>query len=90
VFTGSVIILAIAWCTAPWVGVGSNVQALAVGALWLGLMLGFDLAIGRLVFRFPWARILHEFDPTKGGFLGFGMLVLLSAPFASAKARGLI
>lgn len=89
VATGSLIILAIAWLTVPWIGVASASQALAVGGLWLVGMLAVDVGFGRYVFHFPWSRILREFDPRQGGFLGFGMLVLLAAPLAVAWLRGL-
>jgi len=88
--TGSVIILTIAWATAPWIGVRSVQDALGVGALWLVLMLGFDLGLGRLVFHFPWQRLIDEFNPRKGGLLAFGMLVLACAPLAVAIGRGMI
>ncbi len=90
VFTGSVLILVIAWLTVPWLGVGTGGEALAVGMLWMLLMLGFEFAIGRLVFHFPWPRILREFDPTQGGFLVLGMLVLLFAPLLVATLRGIL
>jgi hypothetical protein len=32
--------------------------------------LAFDIAFGRLYFRFPWHRIAADFDPRKGGLLG--------------------
>jgi hypothetical protein len=69
VFTGSTIILAIAWFTAPWVGAGSMIQLLGVGFVWLVLMLAFDLAFGRLVFRASWNRIAADFDVRRGGLL---------------------
>jgi hypothetical protein len=90
VLTGSVLILVIAWLTVPWLDVGTGGGALAVGLLWMLLMLGFDIAIGRLAFHFPWPRIFKEFDPTQGGFLGLGMLVLLFAPLIVATLRGLL
>lgn len=89
VFTGSVIILGIGWFLVPWVGPASLGQALAVGALWVGLMLAFDLGLGRFAFRLPWTRLAADFDLRKGGFLGLGMLVLLWTPGIVGQVRGL-
>ena len=50
VFTGSALILAIAWPAAPWLGASNTGQALAVGILWLVLMLALEVAFARLVF----------------------------------------
>jgi hypothetical protein len=90
VFTGSAIILVIAWFTVPWIGAFSTSQLLGIGVLWLLLMLAFEIAFGRLVFRVSWQRIAADFDFSKGGLLSIGMAVLLFAPLLVAKLRGLI
>jgi hypothetical protein len=88
VFTGSVIILGIAWFTVPWLGVSTTGQLLGVGFLWLTLMLALEVAFGRLVFRASWQRMVADFDFRKGGLLAIGMVVLLVAPLLVAKLRG--
>lgn len=88
VFTGSLLILLIAWVTAPWLAAPSAAASWAVGAAWLGLMLGFEVWVGRGLFHASWARILADFDLRRGGFLGFGMLVLAAAPWLAGVARG--
>ena len=90
VFTGSGIILAIAWFTVPWLGASTTGQFLGVGFLWLALMLAFEVAFGRLVFRASWQRIAADFDFRKGGLLSIGMTMLLIAPLLMAKLRGLV
>lgn len=87
VFTGSLIILCIGWFAVPWIAPASRGDCIAIGALWLGLMLAFDVAIGRLAFRVPWSRIAADFNPVKGGLLGFGMLVLFATPMIVASVR---
>jgi hypothetical protein len=80
VFTGTLIILIIAWFTVPWIGPESTMDSLVVGGVWLVTMLLFDIGLGRLYFHFSWKRILGDFDITKGGFLGLGMIVMFLAP----------
>lgn len=89
VFTGSLLILLIAWLTAPWLGAPTTAAAWAVGAAWLGLMLAFEVWVGRVLFHAPWPRILADFDLRRGGWLGFGMLALAAAPWLAGAARGL-
>jgi hypothetical protein len=62
-------------------------RAVAVWLLWLLLMLGFELAIGRAR-GFAWARIAAEFDPRQGGFMLVGLLLMLLAPMLGAWLRG--
>ena len=90
VFSGSALILLIAWLTAPWLRMATVVDALTIGLLWLGLMLGLEVAFGRLVFRASWRRLAADFDFRQGGLLSLGMLVLLLAPLLAAKGRGLL
>jgi hypothetical protein len=89
IISGSAIILVITWLALPWIGIHTPRQAVATGALWTLLMLAFDVAFGRFVFRASWQRILADFDLRKGGFLGLGMAVLLLAPLAVGHLRGL-
>ena len=90
VFSGSGLLLVIAWFGVPWIGADTGLRLLGVGSLWLALMLAFDFAFGRLVFRVPWDRIMSDFDLRRGGLLGIGMLILFAAPLLVAKLRGLI
>jgi len=68
VVTGSILILAIAWLTLPWLGATTQLELLGVGLLWMLLMLALDVAFGRWVFRFSWQRIARDFDPRQGGW----------------------
>lgn len=90
VFTGSGIIVVIAYLSAPWLGAFSAGQLLGIGLLWLLLMLAFEIALGRLVFHASWPRIAADFDIRQGGLLAIGMAVLFLAPWIAAKLRGLI
>ncbi len=90
VLSGSAIILVIGWFMVPWIGLGSVRQSLAVGAMWVILMLAFDFGLGRLYFRLSWQRLTADFDLRKGGFLGLGMTVLFLTPLIIGKIRGLL
>jgi hypothetical protein len=89
VFSGTAIILLIGWFAVPWIGPSTPEECLLVGSLWLGLMVVFDVGIGRLYFRLSWSRIAADFDVRQGGLLGFGMAALFFTPLAVVKLRGL-
>ncbi len=88
VFTGSGIILVIAWFSEPWLGASTTGQLVGVGSLWLMLMLAFEVAFGRLVLRTSWQRLAADFDFRQGGLLSIGMLVLLIAPLLVGRLPG--
>lgn len=85
--TGSLLILGITWLTLPWLAAPTHAARIGVGAIWLCLMLALDLYFGRVVFRAPWTRIAADFNPARGGLLGFGMLVLFLAPLLLGPLR---
>lgn len=85
--TGCVFILLIARATSPWLAATTRRDQWAVGALWLVLMLAFELAVGRLVADVSWERLAADYDLRHGGLLGLGMLWLLCAPRLAATIR---
>lgn len=77
---GSLLIGLIAWFSRAWLQAGSARAQWAVGALWLVLMLGFELAVGRLLAGLSWQRLAADYNLAQGGLLGLGMAWLLCAP----------
>jgi hypothetical protein len=89
VAVGSALILLVTWLTVRWIAPRNPRQWRGVGFLWVTLMIGAEVVVGRFAFGYPWARIAEDFDPTRGGFLALGLLVLYLAPGWMARLRGL-
>ena len=87
VFTGSLLILAIATASVRWIGAESRGQLLAIGGAWLVLTLAFEVVAGRWIAGYSWDRVAADFDPSRGGLLLFGMIVLALAPLIAARIR---
>ena len=87
VVVAQAIIFGVASLAARWLRAPGPRRKLAVGAIWTTLMVAFDVAVGR-AFGLPWERILADFDPRQGGFLGLAMLPILVAPWLAARWRG--
>jgi len=87
VLAGSVIILVIAVLCIRWISARSLRQQLGVGLLWLVLIVNFEFSLG-VMLDYPVARILQDYDPTQGGYMGFGLLFVLLAPLLAARLRG--
>jgi hypothetical protein len=90
VFTGSGLILIIAWALVPWINPGTVGQCYWIGLLWFVSMLAFEIGFGRFVFRASWKRLLSDFDFRQGGLLSIGMAILFFAPLIAAKIHGLV
>ena len=89
VLTGSVLIVLVFVFTLRRLGAQPARRWWEIGLLWLTLMLAFEIGLGRVA-GMSWDRIASDFDPRAGGFLGFGMLVILVAPRVLAERLGLI
>jgi len=83
---GSALVLAVAWATSPWLDARTRRPQLLAGALWLLLILGLELGVGRAR-GFGWERIAAEFDPRQGGLMLFGLLLMGLAPMLGARWR---
>lgn len=86
VVSGALLILLITWATRRWLQLRTPAQQLQAGALWLLLMLLFEFGLGTLL-GYPSERLLADYDPRAGGYLGLGMLVLLLAPWLVGRHR---
>ena len=84
---GCVLIGLIAWFGSPWLNAVSRRAQWAVGVLWLTLMMGFEVAFGRLLANASWQQLAADYNLAQGGLLGLGMLWLLCAPRLAAVVR---
>jgi hypothetical protein len=83
VFTGSLIILAIAVFFRNWLPVIERSAAALTGFFWVALTVAFEVILGRLVMGLSWERILEDYDVLNGGLMVLGLLVMMAAPFAA-------
>ena len=88
VFTGSLIILIFALVFVRRIGASGTTGLLAVGVLWLGLTLSFEVLFGRFVVGVSWERLAADYNLLEGGLLPIGMLILMLSPLIAARLRG--
>ncbi len=86
VLSGALLIFLIACATVRWIGAERLRQQLQVGLLWAVLMLAFECALG-MALGYPRERLLADYRPDQGGYMGFGLLFLLLAPALAARLR---
>ena len=90
VFSGSIVFFAIALAFVRWIGATRASQLLEVGALWLVLTAVFEVSFGRFVLGYSWERIRSDYDPSEGGLLPIGLLLLALSPYVAGKLRGTV
>jgi hypothetical protein len=87
VFSGSAIILVIAYFTIRWIGAKQRSELLIVGFLWLLLTVAFEVLFGRLVMGLGWERFGSDYNLLQGGLMPVGLLVLSLSPMIAARIR---
>lgn len=86
VFSGSLLVLLIAYLTIDWIAAQGKRRLLRIGLGWLVLMVLFEVAMGR-AFGLSRERIFSDYMPWKGGFMIAGLLVLALSPLIAARLR---
>jgi len=86
VLMGVVMIFAITWVFLDWIRVRTARGALAVGAVWVALTVGFELALGRLT-GIGWDRIAADYDLPNGGLMPLGLLAMGLTPWAVRQLK---
>jgi hypothetical protein len=87
VFTGSLLIFGVTLLFINWTAARTTLQLLMVGTIWVLLTILFEITLGRLVLDLSWDRITEDYDITRGGFLGFGLLFMAVSPLLAATFR---
>jgi len=90
VFTGSLIIFAIAYFTVRWIGAKRMWQLISVGLMWMVFTVIFEISFGIFVMHFSHERILSDFNILRGGFLSLGIIFMAIAPLMAAKIRKIL
>lgn len=88
-FTGMALIFLIAYLFIRWIRAENAKQLFAVGLMWAILTLLFEFGLGNFVLNYSRERMLEDYDVSRGGLMGFGIVFMIFAPVLAAKLRGL-
>ncbi len=88
VFTGSILIVVVAYLLVPWLHTTEKESLIFVGVLWLVLTVAFEFSFGHFVFGRSWEGLASDYNIFRGGFLLIGMAVLTFAPVIAVRMRG--
>lgn len=90
VFTGSMIVFAIAFLLAPWLRGARPSELLVLGSLWVVGTIGFEVLFGRFVIGLSWQRLFADYNLLAGGLMPLGLIALGMAPLLTAKLRRIV
>lgn len=88
-FTGMLLIFAIAYLLVRWIAAPTTAALLAVGGMWAVLTLAFEFGIGYFALGYTRERLLEDYDVSRGGLMGFGIVYMIFVPYLAARTRGI-
>jgi hypothetical protein len=88
-FVGLILIFLITYLFIRWVNAPSVKSLFAVGVVWMILTAMFEFGLGYFVLNYSWERMFEDYDLSRGGLMGFGLLFMAFAPYLAARWRGM-
>jgi hypothetical protein len=88
-FIGMLVIFLVAYSFVRWISAENAKQLFFVGLMWAILMLAFEFGLGIFVLNYSSERMLEDYDVSRGGLMGFGIVFMTFAPLIAGKISGL-
>jgi hypothetical protein len=86
-FVAVLLIFLITYFSIRWINAPTFKSLFAVGLMWMILMTAFEFGLGIFVMNYSWEQMLRDYDVSRGGLMGFGLIFMAFAPFLAAKLR---
>jgi hypothetical protein len=87
IITGSGLAFGICFLLVPDIGVVEPAGLFVIGLALSLFMASFDIALGKMLLKLSWSKIIQDFDPRTGNYLSLGLLLLIVFPYAVMKIR---
>jgi hypothetical protein len=87
ILTGALLIFGVAYLLIRWIRAATHLQLLCVGLMWVVLTAFFEIGLGRWVLDLSRDRLTEDYDLTRGGLLGIGLLFMAATPMLAARLR---
>ncbi len=86
-FVAILLIFLIAYFFIRWISAPNVKSLFAVGLIWTILMTLFEFGLGHFVMNDSWERMFEDYDVSRGGLMGLGLLFMIFAPWLANKLR---
>jgi hypothetical protein len=87
-FTGMLLIFLIARLFIRWMAAPSVRSLFAAGLLWAVLTALFEFGLGLFILGYSDKRMFEDYDISKGGLMGFGLVFMIFVPYLAVLQRG--
>jgi len=90
VFIGMLLIFILSYFCIRWIAAPNVKSLLAIGLMWVLLTALFEFGLGFFVFNYQSERLFEDYDLSRGGLMGFGLLFMFFAPFLADRLQAKI
>jgi hypothetical protein len=87
IISGTFLAFAVCYIMVPWLNINVDYQLILVGLTLAVFMATFDIVLARFVVKLKWKNIIDDFNPAKGNYLIFGLILLTLIPYAVIKLK---
>ena len=84
-FVGLLLIFGITYLFLDWIKAPSVRSLFVVGLTWMILTALFEFGLGILVLNYSWERMFEDYDLSRGGLMGLGLVFMFFVPYLAAK-----
>jgi Na+/glutamate symporter len=86
-FIAVLLIFLITYFSIRWIDAPTVKSLFGVGLMWMILMTLFEFGLGHFIMKYSWEKMLEDYDLSRGGLMGFGLVFMFFAPWLAAKLR---
>jgi hypothetical protein len=86
-FIAVLLIFLITYLFIRWIKAPTVKSLFAVGLLWAVLMTLFEFGLGIFVMNYSMEQMLEDYDVSRSGLMGFGLVFMVFAPCLAARLR---
>ena len=90
VISGTLLAFAVCYIMVPWLDINVAYQLILIGLVLAVFMAVFDIVLARFVVKLKWESIINDFNPAKGNYLIFGLILLIIIPCVVMKIKGFV
>ncbi len=87
-FVGVSIIFSVTYGFIRWINTPNTRSLFAIGFLWMVMTVVFEFGLGKML-GYPTERMMQDYDLSRGGLMGFGLVLLLIVPWLAARVKRL-
>ena len=90
VISGTLLAFAVCYIMIPLLDIVIEYQLILIGLVLAVFMAAFDIILARFVVQLKWELIINDFNPAKGNYLIFGLILLVMIPYAVMKLKSFV